>query len=126
MACKHIESELSPVFMPVSEVLTGLTEKVHKGSVPLSVITGKKGINGACVLLDKEFLVSVAERFGEGFVILPSSIHECLILPLSSVPDFDGLRSMVSFVNATEVKLFEILSNNVYKFDVNSKEVVML
>ena len=49
--------------------------------------------------------------------ILPSSVHELLLIPASSVEDEDYLRSMVKDVNMNVMEAEDILSYNIYKVD---------
>ena len=75
---------------------------------------------GAGVLAYQEFMDQAAERLGGDFYILPSSIHEILLVPDNGEQVADDLRDMVIQVNATEVSPDEKLSDNVYHYD--SKE----
>lgn len=52
--------------------------------------------------------------------MLPSSIHEVLALPVGN-KDVDSLEEMVRCVNRTEVSPTEVLSDNVYKYDAESR-----
>ena len=58
----------------------------------------------------------IAEELDEDICILPSSIHECLIMPVNDETDFAELRRIVKKVNDTEVSETEILSYNIYRF----------
>lgn len=82
--------------------------------VPMYVCTNTQKINGAGVLLYKDLLKEFAERVGNDFYILPSSIHETLLVPVSKEMQIEYLRSMVREVNATQVAPEEVLSDNVY------------
>ena len=75
---------------------------------------------GAGVLAYQEFMDQAAERLGGDFYILPSSIHEILLVPDNGEQMADDLRDMVVQVNVTEVRPDEKLSDNVYHYD--SKE----
>ena len=52
--------------------------------------------------------------------MIPSSIHEILLVPDNGEVQAEGLKEMVQEVNATEVSPEEKLSDNVYHYD--SKE----
>lgn len=82
--------------------------------VPMYVCTNTQKINGAGVLLYKDLLKEFAERVGSDFYILPSSVHETLLVPVSKEMQIEYLRSMVREVNATQVAPEEVLSDNVY------------
>ena len=86
----------------------------EEDKVPLFVCTNKQRINGAGVLLYKDLLKDFADMVGKDFYILPSSIHETLLIPVSNQMDVEYLRSMVREVNVTQVAPEEVLSDNVY------------
>lgn len=77
------------------------------------VLSNKNKSFGASALLDKEITSFITARFGEVFV-LPSSVHETLIILSDETVDADMLKCMVHEVNETQVSLEERLSENVY------------
>ena len=83
------------------------------------VLSNKNKLNGANMILNSEMMLQVIERVGEEFFILPSSIHECLIVPAFSQMGVEELRHMVCEVNDTQVDLEERLSDNVYKYSLS-------
>ena len=72
------------------------------------------------VLAYQDFMDQAAEKIGGDFFILPSSIHEILLVPDDGQKGADELKAMVMDVNATQVSPEERLSDNVYHYD--SKE----
>ncbi len=93
--------------------------------VPMYVCTNTQKINGAGVLLYKDLLKEFAERVGTDFYILPSSIHETLLGPVSDQMEVEYLRSMVREVNATQVAPEEVLSDNVYVYRKDDDEIAL-
>lgn len=61
-------------------------------------------------------LQEFADRVGSDVFILPSSIHETLLIPANADMDTEYLRDMVRTVNRTKVAPDEILSDNVYYY----------
>lgn len=88
----------------------------------MMVITNANRYWGAASILDKETMAAVSEKLGDDLYILPSSIHECIVVPKS---DFEvtELRMMVRDVNATQVEPQEVLSNEIFMFDSYTLEV---
>ena len=79
-------------------------------------------VHGAGVLAYENFMEKASERVGgESFFILPSSIHEILIVPDNGIMDLRHLESMVREVNATTVDPSEKLTDNVYHYDAKEK-----
>ena len=68
------------------------------------------------MLLDRSVMEDVIKEVGTDFFILPSSIHECIILPADSGMDSQQLETMVCEVNETQVEKEERLSNSVYRY----------
>ena len=92
-------------------------------STPLSVLTNESGIDGAALIACPEVLKAVQKEIGEDFYILPSSIHETLIVAKSEMNDVEDLKQMVSSVNEAEVPPEDRLSDNVYEFDGHSLKI---
>lgn len=82
----------------------------------LWVLTNKRRVNGANMLLDRSVMEDVIKEVGTDFFILPSSIHECIILPADSGMNSQQLEAMVCEVNETQVEKEERLSNSVYHY----------
>lgn len=79
-------------------------------------------IHGAGVLAYEDFMEKASERVGgQSFFILPSSIHELLIIPDNGNFDLKSLENMVKEVNATTVDPTEQLTDNVYHYDAQAK-----
>ncbi|HBV83311.1 MAG TPA: hypothetical protein DEB74_11095 [Lachnospiraceae bacterium] len=84
---------------------------------PLYVLTNKKGIDGAVSMIYPGLLKDFADRIGSGFYIIPSSVHEVLLLPSENTEDRENLKDMVKEINDTQMEAEEILSYSMYWFD---------
>lgn len=84
---------------------------------PLWVATVEGGQNGAGVIQYPGFLDQAAEALGGDFYVLPSSVHEVLLVADDGSMEIGYLKEMVRSVNETEVSPAERLSNNVYHYD---------
>lgn len=93
----------------------GDIENVLNDSIPFFIVTNENGINGSAVLLNTDYLKMIESKIGK-FYILPSSVHEIIVLPESEVNDVVYLKEMVKDVNDSVVEEDEILSYNVYQF----------
>lgn len=74
--------------------------------------------NGAGVLASRPCMEELEDRFGE-LIIFPSSIHEILVVPrraLGAIKRKNELTEMVRDINASTVKPFEQLADNVYLY----------
>ena len=84
---------------------------------PLWVATVEGGQNGAGVIQYPGFLDQAAEALGGDFYVLPSSVHEVLLVADDGSMEIGYLEEMVRSVNETEVSPAERLSDNVYHYD---------
>lgn len=83
---------------------------------PIYVLTNTSGINGAAALLYEKELENFAASCQSDFYVLPSSVHEALLIPCNGKFDEEELRAMVCEVNQTEVPVEDVLSNEVYLY----------
>ena len=85
------------------------------------VATCNNGVNGAGCIFYPEFMDQAAEKFQGDFFILPSSLHEVILLPDNGQMDFHELEAMVQQINETEVAHQDRLSDSVYHYDSQDK-----
>lgn len=81
------------------------------------VVTNKEQINGAGAIFYPEVMENMGYLVGGDFFILPSSIHETLVLPDNGEMEAQSLKDMVEEVNATQVLPHDRLTNEVYHYD---------
>lgn len=92
----------------------------------LYVLSNDRGINGASAFLYNDVLKDFAIDKGvEQVLILPASIHETLLVPIKDDEDvdIDFFRGMVKDANESAVGRGDLLSNNVYIYDLNKETV---
>ena len=91
------------------------------GEPELMVATTREAYMGAAVIQYPGFMDMAAEKMGGDFFVLPSSIHEVLLLPDDGKTDYHELEAMVQTINANEVAPADRLSDNVYHYDENDR-----
>lgn len=111
---KEILGEMQPEYFE-TELYNVLFRGQQKES--LYALTNKGISYGAVALLSKDILSGVRSRIGEDFYIIPSSVHEVLIIPESDWDDPAELRQMCQEVNAAFVDETDRLGDNIYRFD---------
>lgn len=82
----------------------------------LYVLSNKLRSFGAASMLYDGILEKVGQKLGENYYILPSSIHEVIVVPESKSPVKQDLEEMVREINETQVEEEEVLSDRVYYF----------
>ena len=86
------------------------------------VLTNDTKVNGVAAILNDDIRQEIAEKVGD-FYMLPSSIHETLIIPKDAGMEFKELEQMVQEVNQTQVAPGERLSDHVYEYDAKEHEL---
>lgn len=123
---KLLPSEMSSMFMLIEEILP----EWEKSEVPededfMYVLSNDRKSFGACTILYPDRLEMIGLFLKENYYILPSSVHEVIILPESKAVGREELMQIVCEINHTQVPEEEILSDNVYYYDVKEKKLFM-
>ncbi len=92
---------------------------------PLYVLSNQARLNGSVCILYQDLLRDFAARLGSDLYILPSSVHEVLIVPSEQSGSYEELSQMVREVNATQLSNEEILSDHVYHYSREQDKLTM-
>ena len=103
-----------------------MDESDFESQMPIVVASNEKGCLGAAVLSYPDFFEKAEEVMGGSFWILPSSIHEVLMVPDTGDDGMaEMLLEMVTMVNASgAVAPQDVLTDNAYYFDSERKTLV--
>ena len=82
----------------------------------MKVLSNTRRIYGAVCILYPGVLESLASKEGHDLYILPSSVHEVILLPDIGVPSAEELRKIIKEVNDTQVAPEEVLSYSLYRY----------
>ena len=125
---KNLEQE-EGFFMNMDQFLIqvlGLSEEeMLRGSLPdIFIMSNKDKHYGAVELINKKALEKAVKTYEGSFYILPSSVHELLLLP-ASYDDMalETLAEMVRTINDTEVKKCDVLSSHIYLYNAEEKRL---
>ena len=102
-----------------------LNPSYYNDNASMYVLTNKQGINGASCLLYEDLIRSFADKLQSDLYILPSSIHELILIPTQNNGDRSSLKEMVVEVNLTQVAPEEVLSDNVYYFNRKQNAIIL-
>lgn len=81
---------------------------------PMYVATNNECLFGANIMLYNDVLEEFADKISMDFYIIPSSVHECIFVPLNNNMDVSEIIKMIFEVNTTAVADEEVLSYSVY------------
>ncbi|MBQ8799912.1 MAG: hypothetical protein IJZ55_10140 [Lachnospiraceae bacterium] len=87
----------------------------------LYILSNRKKINGATTILYPGILKRLGERFEGDFYVIPSSVHEVLVLKNTDGEELSRLNEIVREVNDTQVEPEEVLSHHVYFYSVEKE-----
>lgn len=93
---------------------------------PMKILTNAKRVYGAVCMLYPGVLEKLSAKVQKSFYILPSSVHEVILLPETGIETAGELRAMISDVNSTLVAPEEVLSDNLYYYDFKEKRVKII
>ena len=91
----------------------------------MNVLTNESKLNGAACILYENVLYDFAQKLGADLYILPSSVHEVILLPKLSMFEKDELVNMVKEVNTEGVAADEVLSDHVYEYNRTERLITM-
>lgn len=123
-AMMYLKDHCKPYIRPMSEILrelmSHLDQEVVEELIPeddrMHVITTKGSVYGASAILDKELMKKIREDYGD-FRLIPSSIHEWILVKVDPDTDEEALNGIISEVNDNEVKASEVLSDHYYTYE---------
>lgn len=91
------------------------------------VLSNRDFVNGAALILCDGVMDKIVEHYKVNTLyILPSSVHEVIIIPDSDFADIEYLKAMVHKTNRSCVSPIDRLSDHVYKYTCVTKTFEML
>ena len=109
--------DLMKSVLPKEIVPDELQALLDESLPPTYVATTTDKLQGACCILYENAMEKFADMIGGSFYILPSSLHEIIMLPSDAETNPILLAQMVREVNATSIDANEVLSDHVYFYD---------
>ena len=85
------------------------------------IATNQSGFQGAAVAGYPDFCEKAAEAIGGSFYMLPSSVHEFILIKDDGTPKAKDLNRMIKNVNETVLEPRDVLSAQCYHYDAKAK-----
>lgn len=111
-AKENTERLCPPIFGSLSEMIEEIPAEVL-----LYILSNEQGVYGAAAILYPELPQKIYEKLGGNYYLLPSSVHEFLIIPEEEGETPEQLKAIVREVNRTEIREEEFLSDHIYYFN---------
>lgn len=99
------------------ESLTAEIQAVIDTHDPMIVVTNTEKMHGAAAIFYPELLDKIGQVWGQDFFILPSSIHETIMVPDDGKLNIATLKEMVIETNMNVVSLEDKLADEVFHYD---------
>lgn len=121
----NTRSILGEIVRPLKEIIEEMLHLVQTDDpalsedaepMPLYVLTNHWKRNGAVCMLYEDSLKEISDLLESDILIIPSSVHEVILVPAEHGISRRELDAMVCEVNRTEVLSCEVLSEHIYVF----------
>lgn len=101
----------------VSEYVREEIEKMkYDDKIDMYVLTNEKRINGAGTMFYDGLLKKFADKIEKDLIIIPSSVHEVILIPKDNEISDEEINEMIGEVNENELETVEILSDHMYLY----------
>lgn len=108
----------------MKSTLENMAKELEEKQIPMYVLTNQKRCYGASCLVYPGMLEILAEKIQDDFYIIPSSVHETIIIAQEGCMDSASLNEMIEEVNLTQVDKEERLSDHTYLYVRKSKKLI--
>lgn len=134
-ALENMQAAYPPQLFAMEDLIASMTVEFPETDGPalkldtdsfMNVLTNSGKLYGASVMLYPDVLQKIAEQADRKLFILPSSIHELILVPDNGAMTAEELQRIVMEVNQNEVEPEDILSDKVYGYDPKTRELSML
>lgn len=96
-----------------------------ENQVNMYVLSNDSDLNGASCILYDSVIRNFAKVQNKNIIILPSSIHEVILVPESDDTDIAFLQRLVIDANQSAVGLIDLLSDSVYYYQLDKDEITI-
>lgn len=117
-----VDADNSGVMAPIVREMPKAPDYIETGVT----VTNPHAHLGASVILanNKSLLKQIADEKGKDLLIMPSSVHEVIVTPMTD--RYGILKETLKYVNDTILRNVDILSYNIYKYDRLTGEILVL
>lgn len=92
-------------------------EEADEFDMPMYILTNKHRMYGATTLIYSDKLSQLANELDTNLYIIPSSVHELILMPDYGEIDAEYIKGLIHTVNSTQVAPDEVLSDALYYYD---------
>ncbi len=120
-ACINAPQLLPPRIENMNEALGGIfPPELFEDLIPMYVLTNSEKLFGASCILYRDELKSFAVKMNSDLFILPSSVHEMILIPKRPDLNQSAFLDIVAEINHSQVPEEDVLADSVFFY--NKKE----
>ncbi len=109
------ETKVESLAKVMSEMYGFPYDEDQEDDMPIYVVSNESKLNGASCILNKEELEKIGRKHHtDQLIILPSSVHEMLVVPYRDGTDLKEMSNMVKEINESQVEPRERLTDRAY------------
>lgn len=126
-AMQTAPSAYPSLLMSLPDMLFELNASVSgaETELPLYVLTNEGKFYGASAMLYPDVLSDFSRKMQSDLYIIPSSIHEVLLLPVNAIGQQEQLDLLIQEVNKEQLAPEDILSDHAYYYSQSEKRILM-
>ena len=114
------------VFTPLGDMIKNLIQAENlptpeEAGIITYIASNKSGFQGAAIAGYPDFCKQAAETIGGSFYMIPSSVHEFILIKDDGTPKAKDLNKMIKNVNETVLEPRDLLSSQCYHYDAKAK-----
>lgn len=117
---ERLPEELREEFMNDVRSLEQVENRVN-----MFVLTNDVGVNGATCILYDNVIKNFAKVQDCNIYILPSSVHEVMLVPENAETEPEFLKELVEDANQSAVGLIDLLSDHIYYYDKELDQILI-
>lgn len=122
-APKMLQADFKPMQEVIRELLGKQCSEGENGENYMYVLSNQYRHLGAACIFYERVLEDIGNQIDDDFYILPSSIHEVIILPASYSLSHEELDEMIKEINQTQVSDEDVLSEHAYYFSRKTNQI---
>lgn len=108
------------------EALAAPVQMAPGSKIPMYVLSNEQKLYGAVCMLYPDILKKFTKKIDQDCYILPSSVHEVILVPAGTVSNEKELREIVTDINRTQVAEDEVLADSVYYYSRSMDKIKLI
>lgn len=119
-----LPGKISSIYEFLGDMVGNIIEPCECDRNYMHIFTNERRTHGAVCMTYKDMLSEFAEKMESDIFILPSSIHEIMLIADDGNSSLEDYSELVKEVNETQVDIPEVLSDHAYLFKRDSGEII--